>query len=356
MALRFAECRAEDLPALRAFWARAYRPGYLLRENHSLFRWQFGSRSPVNGDAYHIKLATLDGEVVGCLGYIPVKVTLAEGVVRGAWLANWMVDPDRRQLGLGPLLMREVTKQFDVTLNLGPNQDARTVLAKMGWAYVGALTRYLHVLDVEAAASLTPAGRLDWPSPAPWPDHHPGAAVRSVSAFDERATSLWDRLAPSLGWGTRRSADYLNWRYVQHPLWTYRCFEARSDDRLRGFAVYHVEPVRDHGLTVGRLVELVAEPDATSTLLDAVLQDARAQGVALVDFFSSSPRMALALRTNGFFTGEDAPVAQIPMLFQPVDRQRLAIHFMAHPARVSGGASLANWYVTKSDADQDRPN
>jgi GNAT superfamily N-acetyltransferase len=356
MALRFAECRTEDLPALRAFWARAYRPGYLLRENHSLFRWQFGSRVSADGDSYHVKLAMMDGEVVGCLGYIPVEVTLAGRVVPGAWLANWMVDPDRRQLGLGPLLMREVTRQFDVTLNLGPNQDARTVLAKMGWSYVGALTRYLHMLDVEAAAALTESGRLDWPATRGGKGHQPGIAVRLVSAFDEEATRLWDRLAPTLGAGTRRSADYLNWRYIHHPLWTYGCFEARTGSRLSGFAVYHVEPVRDRALTVGRLVELVAEPDAASALLGAVLEDARTQGVALVDFFSSSPQMAPALLAHDFLSGEEAPVAQIPLLFQPVDRQRVAIHFMAQLARVSGTASLASWYVTKSDADQDRPN
>lgn len=356
MALRFAECRSEDLPALRAFWARAYRPGYLLRENHSLFRWQFGGRSPADGDSYHVKLAMLDGEVVGCLGYIPVEVTLAERVVPGAWLTNWMVDPDRRQLGLGPLLMREVTRQFDVTLNLGPNQDARTVLAKMGWSYIGALTRYLHVLDVEAAAALTESGRLDWPAARGPNGHHPGISVRPVSAFDEGATHLWDRLAPTLGAGTRRCADYLNWRYIHHPLWTYRCFEAWVGGRLGGFAIYHIETVRDRSLTVGRLVELVAEPDAASPLLGAVLEDARTQGVALVDFFSSSPQMTSALLAHDFLSSEGAPVAQIPLLFQPVDRRRVAIHFMAQLTRVSGVASLASWYVTKSDADQDRPS
>lgn len=355
MALRFAECRSDDLPALRTFWARAYRPGYLLRENHALFRWQFGARAPADGDAYHVKLAMLGGEVVGCLGYIPVEVTLAERVVRGAWLANWMVDPERRQLGLGPLLMREVTRQFDVTLNLGPNQDARTVLAKMGWSYVGTLPRYLHVLDVGAAAALTEAGGLDWPAPAAWTGGQ-GIAVRPISAFDETATALWDRLAPTLGAGTRRSADYLNWRYVQHPLWEYRCFEACAGGRLRGFAVYRVETVRDRSLMVGRLVELVAEPEAAGALLGAVLEDARARGVVLLDFFSSNPRTAPALEALGFLTDAQAPVAQIPLLFQPIDRQRVAIHFMAYPAKVLGAASLASWYVTKGDADQDRPN
>jgi hypothetical protein len=78
--------------------------------------------------------------------------------------------------------------------------------------------------------------------------------------------------------------------------------------------------------------------------------------VALVDFFASSPQMAPALRALGFLTGEEGPVAQIPMLFQPIDRQRVAIHFMALGTRMSDEAGLASWYVTKGDADQDRPS
>jgi hypothetical protein len=156
--------------------------------------------------------------------------------------------------------------------------------------------------------------------------------------------------------GTRRSAHYLNWRYIHHPLWTYRCFEARADGRLLGLAVYHIEPVRDLSVSVGRLVELVSEPDGANALLGAVLDDARAQQVALVDFFSSSSQMTSALRAFGFLTGEEGPVGQIPLLFQPVDRQRASIHFMAQLTRVAGAPGLGGWYITKSDADQDRPS
>lgn len=356
MALGIVDCRADLLPALQAFMARVYGGPYILRRCEPLFRWQFGGITGAQGDIFHVKLAMLDGEIVGCLGYIPVQATISGRVRRGAWLANWMVDPDKRRLGLGPLLMREVTNRFDVTLNLGPNQDARTVLVKMGWTEVGALTRYVCVLDRHAAATLTESGRLDWPAslaPPPRPD---AAITQSITVFAPDATDVWDRLAGAVGAGTRRTAEYLNWRYARHPVWTYRCFEVRARGQLHGFAVYHVEPVRDTPVTVGRLVELVADPPAADALVRAVLEDARAQGVALVDFFCSSPQVAPVLRAHGFLPGHEPPGTHLPMLFQPVDRRRTAIYFMAYLANVAQDDLVTSWYVTTSDADQDRPN
>jgi hypothetical protein len=354
MSLGIVDCRDHHLPALQAFMARAYGPSYILRTCEPLFRWQFGGATESANDTFHLKLALLNGEVVGCLGYIAIEATIDGRVVHGAWLANWMVDPGQRRLGLGPLLMREVTSQFDVTLNLGPNQDARTVLTKMGWTEIGPLTRYVCVFDRKAAAGMTQSGRLDWPE-ADAPSEPAGAEVQPIRTFDDDATAVWDRLTPALGAGTRRSARYLNWRYIHHPVWTYRCFEARERGKLTGFAVYHLETVRDTSAKVGRLVELVAEPATADALLRAALHDARAQGAVLIDFFCSSVALTSVLQARGFLAGPESPVAELPMLFQPLDRRRSAIYFMAYLAKLPSATDL-RWYVTKSDADQDRPN
>lgn len=356
MALAVVDCKVDQLPALQAFMERVYGASYVLRVCEPLFRWQFGGASDPQSDTFHVKLAVLDGEIVGCLGYIPVETTIADRVVRGAWLANWMVDPDKRGLGLGPLLVRAVTNQFDVTLNLGPNQDARTVLTKMGWTGVGVLTRYVCVLDRDAAAELTESGQLDWPDAQARGAHPRATDVEPIKMFSQDATEVWDQLVGALGGGTRRSATYLNWRYARHPVWTYRCFEARDRGELGGFAVYHVELVRDMPVKVGRLVDLVAKSPAAHGLVSAVLDDARAQGVALVDFFCSSPLVATVLRAHGFIPGPEPAVEQVPMLFQPLDRRRIAMHFMAYLAKIPARAGVQSWYVTKSDGDQDRPN
>jgi hypothetical protein len=356
MASAISDCASGQVPHLRQFWAHMYRPDYVLCRDDALFQWQFAGPGR-RADGLHVKLAIVDGEIAGTLGYIPVDVSYQGRIVRGTWLANWMVDEDQRRLGLGPLLMRAVTSQFDVTLNNGPNQEARSVLQRMAWSDMGTLTRYVLVLNPQAAASLTPSGRLDWPQP---PRVASGAVppdrVRRAWRFAPAVTDVWDALAPTLGSGTRRSVDYLNWRYIDHPVWEYRCFEAVQGSRCTGAGVYRIEQVRDLPVRFGRIVELFAEDVDAVAVLQAVIADARGEGVAALDFFCTSPRLAEPMQACGFVHGTDSPAAALPMLLQPVDHRRAAIHFMAYARPGLEQPQTAAWYVTRSDADQDRPN
>src|SRR5437763_562245 len=143
MAVTFVDCRAEQLPSLQEFFARVYRPDYVLAVNADYFRWQFGDTPVSKGSDYHMRLALVDGEITGCLGYIPLEISLAGRVTKGAWLANWMVDPNTRQFGLGPLLVREISRDFEITLAAGPNKGARDLLARMGWTDCGESPRYV---------------------------------------------------------------------------------------------------------------------------------------------------------------------------------------------------------------------
>lgn len=358
MPVTFVDCRAEHLAAVQAFFARVYRPDYVLRVDEALFRWQFLDSSSPDADAFTMLLALIDGEVAGCLGYIPVDVSVAGGgALRGAWLVNWIVDPEQRQLGLGPLLVREVTGRFAVALNVGPNATARDLLGRMGWSDLGELRRYVCVLDAGLAGRLTEDGALDWPAAGSRPlAPSAGAAASRVSEFSDDAALVWGRLWGGRATGTRRSAEYLNWRYAQHPVFDYRLFEVRDASGVAGLAVYRVEPVREVAASVGRIVELVADEGYEDRLLGALVDDARSSGVALLDFFCSSGRFAAAMARSGFLAGDRAPANEIPILFQPIDRRRSGIHFMARARDGRAITDADDWYVTKGDGDQDRPN
>jgi GNAT superfamily N-acetyltransferase len=357
MSVSFLECQVEQLPALLQFWARVYRPDYIFCRDQPLFDWQFGRAPAASAPGYRMKLALLEGEMAGCLGYIPVEVTLGGRILRGAWTANWMVDPAHRRRGLGPILMRELMGQCDVTLVVGLSAEAYNFLPRLGWTNFGDLVRYVALLDAKGAALLTENGRIEWPASsrqtAPALD---GVTVRVVKQFSEGTTTLWDRLSQRLGAGTRRSAAYLHWRYADHPTFRYRSFEAQRNGRVTGVAVYRVEPVKDVPVRVGRIVELFAEESDEDALLGAVLDDARAQAVAVMDFFCSSQAVAPALARLGFVSEAHPALAQIPVLFQPIARKRTGIPFMAFLGNRPEAERVTHWYVTKSDGDQDRPN
>ncbi|MFL5732339.1 MAG: hypothetical protein ACJ78Q_03985 [Chloroflexia bacterium] len=346
-------------------------------------------KSTVPEESYHVRLGLMDGEIKACLGYVPLEISIAGRVVRGAWLGNWMADPDQRQYGLGLLLMRQLMKEFEITLTVGANVMARSLFNRMGWTDFGPLPRYVCVLDASEAARLTENGTLDWPVSTgsefsglnsqlardniELKAQDAGSfSTGMVDRFDGDATQLWDREWGERVAGTRRSAEFLNWRYAEHAVLPYRLFEARRGGRLVGIAVYRIERVRDIPVRVGRIVELVAEGDAEEGLLDGVIEDARAEGVAVLDFFCTSARPVETLSRLGFLPGENEAAARIPMLFQPLDRRRSGILFLAYlRGQAQGGQAQGaapttgtrafdlralDWYVTKGDGDQDRPN
>jgi hypothetical protein len=120
--------------------------------------------------------------------------------------------------------------------------------------------------------------------------------------------------------------------------------------------VYRVELAQGTDLRVGRLVECIAaNGGAAMALLNAVAADAREQRAAIVDFFCSSTRLGGPLTALGWH-GESGLPHDVPMLFQPVTPNRRMIPFLGHIRKAPAHRDIDDWYVTKGDGDQDRPN
>jgi acyl carrier protein len=356
----FADFRQDQLPQLKAFLAKAYGEEYVLSANDAYFRWQYAAPTVAQGEHINLRLAIVEGQIAGCLGYIPIDVAVMGRTLRGAWLANWMVDPDRRDLGIGPLLVRDVAAEFDITLALGASHDAHHILSRMGWTDFGMLHRHICILDREKAAMLTGTGQLEWPTVLRSVGEQlaPGSTIAVVDRFDQSVTKLWERTwgRQEMAAGTCRSAKFLNWRYAEHPQFDYHLFEARTLGECTGIAVYRLEQVRNMSVRIGRLMELVALPEIQGCLLDAVLDHARAAEAAAVDFFCGSTQAFGLFARRGFLPGDHPATAQIPLLFQPIDRRRIGITFLADLQNIPDANEITDWYVTKADGDQDRPN
>jgi hypothetical protein len=120
--------------------------------------------------------------------------------------------------------------------------------------------------------------------------------------------------------------------------------------------VYRIEVAEGAGTRVGRLVELMAaSPDIQARLLEVLLEDARAEQAAFVDFFCSSARLTESLARGGWRDEADLP-HPLPTLLRPIVHGRRGIPFLGHVSRPGDAQAMDAWYVTKGDGDQDRPN
>lgn len=122
-----------------------------------------------------------------------------------------------------------------------------------------------------------------------------GTTVEEVTAFDDAATDLWERVRPSHGVAQVRDATYLNWRYVENPD-HYDLLQLRRAGRVVGVAVLGMTLRR--GIPVGELLEVLhdpAEPDVLRLLVRAASAKAETRGCRLLQAWSL-PRTGLDAR------------------------------------------------------------
>jgi RimJ/RimL family protein N-acetyltransferase len=380
-ALRFELCRDGDVPALMRFIGTEWRAGHVLSCDESLLRWQFSpellhgrhARGPT------VMLAWLDNTIVGMLGLTGFDLNVFGGKVQGVWLSHWFAGPAYRGHNVALRLMWAARDLgVEVVGTLGSNVLSTKLLARLGLEVIPILPRWVGVFHVERAVELVCAANpgLSTAEASELCSRclvTPPEAIVSSDGFrsvgwNAATAAAWDEfwnsaLAQQLV-GANRDARYLTWRYVMHPRFQYHmhCARRESDGVVEGIVVFRLEQVRGRATQVLRIVEFLATPAAQPTLVRAVLDEARACGAAVGDFYCSSVQVAKAFARVGFQREDVSSAgAVLPARLQPLE----AGHFpMTTLLRLPGAwrgrlrelVDDGRLYITKSDGDQDRPN
>ena len=339
--------------AWRTFIVEAYKnPNYVLL-SPAFLRWQFLDNPANKTGAHTLWVVVHDGVVIAQLGIVPFVGSAPDGErFDGAYPINLIVRPDYQAVGLGAVLMNRLLKETSCVLNPGSSEAGATLCAGLGMQDLGCLRRYVVATDLERAQALATDGRLP-------------SAARVTAAMDETdadAVSPPMRELPDAApasfafplpcYGALRDRTFMTWRYETHPGIAYEFLLSHD---LGSVLVFHEEREPTTGCLVLRIVDLLADADAQVPLLAALLREAGTRGAALVDFFTSTPAYDDALRTTGFFREDDADDSRFAALFQPLDFRKTGIRVLASsPGEQS--TTFEQWYVTKADSDQDRPN
>ncbi len=131
----------------------------------------------------------------------------------------------------------------------------------------------------------------------------PPEGVEVIARFDEQVKWLWDRCVDEWGASAIRDADYMNWRFVDHPDHAYVPYGVRdADGVLRGVAVYRKASwvLEDVGFVVDWLVP-PDEPEVAELLIEALLARARVdRAIAIALWIPEWSRWFLELQERGF--------------------------------------------------------
>lgn len=158
--------------------------------------------------------------------------------------------------------------------------------------------------------------------------------IEPVSAFDQRADALWDQLRGDYELARVRTADWLNWRYLDPRAGLVSTCQATEGDRLLGYAAFRRDGPN------GRVLDVVTDPSAEGVgarLLERGAADLRRDGCVRVEcLLPPDHREERSFRTAGFaLRGLERAVQvtrarnqAVPEIIEVFSDESLPIHLM----------------------------
>jgi GNAT superfamily N-acetyltransferase len=283
------------------------------------FRWLY-EENPF-GPARAWIACEKQGEAVGMAAVFPRRMYRNDNIVSGCILGDLCVSPKYRSVGLALQLQRAClacarSGEFAVAYDF-PSTTMLSIYQHLGVSPIGKFVRLAKTLRADKKVESALRSRV-LARPAT-------AAINLALALADGKSSnpaelefrledapcgpeysrLAEHVGSSLGICTVRSAEYLSWRYWQHPLLKYEFWVARRGNELLTYCTFTVS---DGNATVAELFGNM-EADVVTGLLRELVALLRARGVATVSLplLSSDPRIGL-LRKLGFWAREAVPV------------------------------------------------
>ena len=95
--------------------------------------------------------------------------------------------------------------------------------------------------------------------------------IRRIRTLDEDYDNFWNAVKERFPITVNRTKEYLEWRYLHHPLIDYHFLSLKDENKLKGFAVIRFED-NNTELKAARLVDLVCYEDYDNIILKNVVR------------------------------------------------------------------------------------
>lgn len=377
---------------MQTFLAECYRPDLALCAL-SHFSWQFQA----DADFANVVCGWDGDELLGICGYIPVKMHWGDLSTKNsaAWPINWIVKP-KAPPGLGFLLFRKIQNRFPIVIGSGASSEGKAFYQALKGRYYEHVPRYLCVLNSAKSQPLTLAESRnqleEWRAPE---NGDPALFLKqrfqlingevslyqkkekvledsheSIDIHDFRQTERFKKIFLAhykpdwvkyscLTFGTVRTINYLMWRYLEHPVFNYHLAIAGEREKP-ALCVWRVEwTVGEANVPVARMVEFFHPDNQTGvelgkSLLSNILNELKKQGCAYIDFICSSQKIGQTLLETGWLA-ESGDRMILPVRLTPIEKtlRHQNVEFVV--GKEYPKPALESMYITKSDADEDRP-
>jgi hypothetical protein len=306
-----------------------------IKRSRAAYDWLY-RRNPWGTARCLVAIDRASGQMVGSSSFWPWPMARGTQSVEGTVEGDTVTAQGWQRLGIdalrGQLALSHAWFNYIVGMSW-PNEKARGAAAKRGRSkrILGPVPRSILLLNTKeflitrswpmlagAIAGAVTDGVLElWRKM--FVRAQPGIAVEEVRRFDSSFDEVMRRCMAWHGFWSPHDAEFMNWRYFDHPTVQYTAFSLMVGGALVGYSVLRIEAQE------AMLMEFAAPtspPHLAGALLLHVIKTARAAGCACLRF-SASPTWhhRKLFRAAGFLPTRSSPVYLWPSGDGPGTRQ-----------------------------------
>jgi hypothetical protein len=350
--IRFLEDSDND--QLKIFYKKAYGEKHILN-NTIHHNWQF-KNNPFNklskkSILINESLPLIDSQ----LGFIPVELKLFEDNYNSAWHISFFTLEKFRGKGIGTKLIKHGNNFFDFTMVLSGSDGTKKIYLNTNGKSFGDLNRYIGVLNKKRVEhylhSIIEKDEIKISDDKQYKIQH-------ITKLSDDYDLFWNKVKTRYPITVNRTKQYLQWRFLEHPLLNYHFLLLKENNSIMGFAIIRFEDNNDE-LKAARLIDLIVFEKFEKILLNLV-SNYCLKKADFIDFFCTGSFYKKSFGEMNFFNNlsENLP---FPTVFNPIDidrRSEINFLFKNNTAKDFDGKldDVENFYFVKSDSDQDRSN
>lgn len=334
---------------------------YILTDREFI-EWQyktpFSKIKCVNVLVIHIK-----EKIMGFLGVIPLSFNYFGKDIYGVCLANWQTDETLHSKGFGYEMLNTALEGAQIAYVTAYKPILEKLFEKTGWEIHSdkhkqmLVRRFVRIFNAWKVKKMINKNDVMFSETK---DMFKKKELKflKINLFDKEIDVFWEEVRDKYKIAVNRNSKYLNWRYTNHPIFEYEFFVTKKDDSTKAFVVVRIEKSDEYN--IGRIVDFGAMDEAEEFTLASISKWFIEQNIDLADFSFTGDFHKEALKNVGFRETNKEPYASIPYLFSPIDHKRRSTNFafkvIDENLKNLGTAKYDNFYITRGDCDQDRPN
>jgi hypothetical protein len=339
---------------IQSFYKRNWNKRIALSDP-GFYAWQFVN-NPINSGIDECVVALKGGTLCGVMGVNSRSFYLNGNRVNGAELTTWIVSEDVRGKGAGPGILNYLLEKYDVLIGMGISRDALPIYLRLGFKYLRSIPRYLRLFNPEGIAEYSVINALGIKL----------AKLRSAKISSNPYTTLqiddgaldmvFHDFSKKYQLFDRGSVE-LRWRYTNHPVYRYEShlIVDKQSNKKAIVVTRHQELPNEQ--VILRVMDIFGDDEAllpAAAFIDSYCIERK---YALADFFCTTTKISSKLIAAGWFSALDEEFFQFPHLFEPIELRAPSSTSLVYWARheLEKLADYSTLYITKQDADLDRP-